>query len=117
MNPPFSFRSMLLRLIGPVLTICVIGYFIFFTLHGERGVTALTAVRAELAAEQAELAAFQAERQRLEQDVFGLREPTLDADLLESRAREMLGYGYPGEQVILPEGAWVMPGRRPLPAE
>lgn len=84
-------------LIGAAMTV----YFGVHAVSGERGLLAYRAVSAEHAAAQAELATLTAEAETLRTLVTGLHPETLDADLLEERARLLLNYGRPGDVVVL----------------
>jgi cell division protein FtsB len=55
---------------------------------------------------------IRAERQTIEHRVSQLRPQSLDPDLLDERAREVLGFAHPNERVILLE-----PDAPPAPAK
>ncbi len=78
----------------------LIFYFGCQALTGDRGV--LTAPRREeaLAARRRELAQLQAERSDLEMQVRLLSDDHLSKDLLDERARELLGFTHPNEYVV-----------------
>ena len=75
-------------------------YFGFHALTGDRGI--LTGARREetLAARTAELKSLQAERIDLEHRVELLHDSNLSRDLLEERARVLLGFADPRDYVI-----------------
>lgn len=80
------------QVLGPVLAITVIGYFLYHTVQGERGLVAYAGLSEEVRIGEARLAQLRAERQQLEHDVSLLRSDSLDLDMLEERARAVLNY-------------------------
>jgi cell division protein FtsB len=78
----------------------LIGYFSAQALTGERGLLNGTERHQELAARRAELAELQASRRELSARVAGLSEATLSIDMLEERARVVLGFARPDDYVI-----------------
>lgn len=75
-------------------------YFGHRGLQGESGVFVNMAAAKEIDALSAEHAALQAERRRLENLTKRLSEGYLDLDLLDERARDMLGYVGDREVVV-----------------
>ena len=75
-------------------------YFGLHDLTGERGVLAQSAREETLASRSAELARLKAERTDLEIRAELLRDEHLSADLLEERARSLLGFADPRDYVI-----------------
>ena len=88
--------------IGPVLGFCVVGYFVYHSIEGERGLTAYVRLVERLADARAQLEEVQSERQALERRVKLLRADNLDPDMLDERARTVLNYSRPDE-IIIPE--------------
>src|SRR3954469_25448387 len=86
--------------IGPVLGFCIVGYFVYHSVEGERGLTAYIRLTERLADARGQLDEVQAERQALERRVKLLRTDNLDPDMLEERARAILNYSRPDEIVI-----------------
>ncbi|HEX2560661.1 septum formation initiator family protein [Phenylobacterium sp.] len=78
----------------------LIFYFGFHAFTGERGLLSSTVRDAELSAKRHELALLQAERADLEVRAKLLRDSSLSRDLLEERARSLLGYSDPRDYVI-----------------
>ncbi|MDT8344776.1 MAG: septum formation initiator family protein [Thermohalobaculum sp.] len=74
--------------------------FLHSGLQGERGLTALHDADREIAALRAELAVLDAETAEFANRVRRLDESALDLDLLDERARAVLGYVRPDEIVI-----------------
>jgi cell division protein FtsB len=78
----------------------LIFYFGFQALTGDRGILAWTNRDETLAARTAELKRLQAERADLEVRTRLLRNNSLSKDLLEERARSLLGLSDPRDYVI-----------------
>ena len=78
----------------------LIAYFGFHALTGERGLLTSEQREQTLAARAAELKQIRAERMGLEARARLLRDSSLSADLLEERARSLLGFADPGDYVI-----------------
>ena len=75
-------------------------YFGLHALTGERGVLAQSQREETLASRSAELTRLKAERQDLQIRAELLRDEHLSADLLEERARSLLGFADPRDFVI-----------------
>jgi cell division protein FtsB len=78
----------------------LIFYFGFHAFTGDRGLLTSGQRESSLAAKTQELAALQVQRQDLEIRARLLRDSSLSADLLEERARSLLGYSDPRDYVI-----------------
>ena len=78
----------------------LIFYFVFHALTGERGLLSTSQRTADLTAKTKELKKIRAERMDLEARARLLRNGSLSADLLEERARSLLGYADPEDYVI-----------------
>lgn len=81
----------------------LIAYFAFHTVYGERGLLTYSRVIKELSDKQQQLEQLRLERLELEHKVNLLRSESLDLDLLDERAREMLGLANPEEEVTFRE--------------
>jgi cell division protein FtsB len=89
----------------PVLIFCLVAYFAYHAVQGERGLLAWLAVKHELAQARATQSALAATRADLQRRVDLLGADGLDLDLLEERAHAVLNYGRPDELIILlPDG-------------
>lgn len=92
---------------------CLVGYFAYHAVHGERGLFAYLRLEQELAEAEQARAELVAERQALEHRVGLLRPEHLDPDMLEEQARRLLDYARDDEVVILldpgDEGAGAAP--------
>ena len=87
--------------VGPVLGVCAVGYFAYHGVHGDRGLIAWWDIKQRVAAARQTLAVARAERETLERRVRLMNPGSLDADMLEERARLMLNYGYAYDIIIL----------------
>ena len=84
----------------PVLGACLVFYFAFHIVQGDRGLIALWQLHKQI--EQAELALSDVKSKRLslEHRVRLLSSEHLDDDMLDQRTREMLNLTRPDELVI-----------------
>lgn len=78
----------------------LIFYFGFHAFTGEGGLLQSDQRDATLTAKSRELAALRAQRQDLEMRAQLMRDTSLSADLLEERARSLLGFADPRDYVI-----------------
>ncbi|MFZ4763040.1 MAG: FtsB family cell division protein [Alphaproteobacteria bacterium] len=75
-------------------------YFFYHALHGERGLSRYYELRQEVSKAEEKLARLQEENLKLEKRVQALRPESLDLDLLDERAREVLNYALPDDMVL-----------------
>ena len=78
----------------------LIFYFGFHAFTGDRGILTSNQRDATLVAKTHELAQVRAQRQDLEMRARLLRDTSLSRDLLEERARSLLGFADPRDYVI-----------------
>ena len=78
----------------------LIFYFAVHAFTGEQGLLSSNQRDATLLAKRRELALLQAQRDDLEKRAHLLRDTSLSADLLEERARSLLGFADPRDYVI-----------------
>lgn len=76
-------------------------YFLYAAVWGTDGLLALREREQRVAALEAELAIVQEERETLEQQNRGLSLESVDLDLLDERARAVLGYARPDELILI----------------
>ncbi len=100
----YEIRVRARKILPTVLAASVVGYFGYHALHGERGFLAWRELKRDLAVAQSVEAQIAEQRARLGHRTALLRADNLDPDLLEERARVLLGYGHPGDLVILHPG-------------
>ena len=88
----------------PYLPTAALAFLIFyFAIHaftGDRGLLTSNQRDETLIAKTRELAQLRAQRQDLEMRAHLLRDTSLSADLLEERARSLLGFADPRDYVI-----------------
>ncbi len=85
--------------------VCIVGYFLYHTVEGERGWVAKVRLQNETKRAEETLQKLQEEREALERRVKLMRPESIDPDLLDEQARKSLNYSKPNEIVILtPEG-------------
>ncbi len=87
----------------PLLATLAIGYFGYHAVQGDRGVLSWLQLKQEIAATGAELEAERAARLRLARRVALLKPEGLDRDMLDERARAVLGLAHADEVVFLNE--------------
>jgi cell division protein FtsB len=78
----------------------LIFYFLFHAFTGDQGLLTSGQRNETLTAKTRELAALRVQRQDLELRAHLLRDTSLSADLLEERARSLLGFADPRDYVI-----------------
>ena len=76
-------------------------YFPYHLVHGDRGYFAWKGLQKKLATAESKYDDKQAERLALENRVKLLRPDSLDRDMLDERARVVLGFVKPDEKVII----------------
>jgi cell division protein FtsB len=87
-------------LIFPFLACAVNGYFGYHLLNGKHGLDARVTLDQQATTLEHELAALREVRTGLERDVALLRPETIDPDMLDERAREILNFAHPDDFVI-----------------
>jgi cell division protein FtsB len=83
-----------------VLAACMVAYFAYHALHGDRGFYAWLMLKQEKAQTLATAERVAGQRAELEHRVGLLRREHLDPDLLEERAQAVLNYGMPSDHII-----------------
>ncbi len=88
------------QIVASLLGIGVIGYFAYHATEGERGLRSYFALghRIELARAERDMAV--AERRMIERRVAALRPGSLDLDMLDERARQVLNLVHEDDFVI-----------------
>lgn len=99
------------QMVASVIGACIVGYFLYHTVEGERGWVAQMHLQNEVDAAQAKLVELRQEHEALDHRVHLMRPESLDPDLLDEEARKALNYSKPNEVVILapPEKTPVIP--------
>lgn len=94
-------RSIVVTLLLYLVSSAAVGYFMFHAQHGSRGLEARSDVQEALRAEEEQLAALVGERKGWEQRLSLMRDEAVDRDLLEERARSVLGRVHKNDVVIM----------------
>ena len=87
--------------LAPLLCFALVVYFAYHVIQGDRGLLAWLKLNNEIASASAYNETLISERRVLENVTQRLRPESLDADLLEERARIVLGFVRADEIVIL----------------
>ena len=93
-------RSQARAILGTVFGVSLIVYLAYHTVQGERGLLAYWQLSNQVELAQARHVDLRAQRERLRHRVNLLHPRSLDPDILEERARFILGYSYADELVI-----------------
>lgn len=88
------------QVIGPAIGACIVGYFGYYAVHGDRGLTALRHLQGEIREAELRLDEVKAERERMERRAQLMRTDNLDLDMLEERARGLLNLTHPRDVVV-----------------
>ena len=101
MSSLWDIRRRIKQVAPQFLSACVMLYFLYHAVQGDRGFLAWLRLTQDL--EQAKLTAVEvgSQRERLEERVGRLQPEHLDPDLLDERARALLNLGRPDEFVIV----------------
>lgn len=95
-------RHAILTAIGLyIFAAAFIGYFAVNAFTGNHGLRAQADLDQQLASMQAQLKTIKAERTTWERRVALLRSDKIDPDMLDERARALLGYSDPRDVVLL----------------
>ena len=89
------------RAAGPVLCVAFALYLGYHAVQGERGLFAWARIEAHVHELRAAVATARAGREALEHRVKLLRPDSLDPDLLEERAADVLNVAPPGVLILL----------------
>jgi len=91
------------HVLGPLMGVLLAGYFSYHAIEGDRGVRAYQKLDREITDLTAKRDALVAERRAIEKRVAMLSPVSLDRDLLEERARIVLGY-VPSDSLVVGPG-------------
>ena len=97
-------KSYLRPLLVPVIALAFSGYFAWHGWHGSFGIEARRQLEVEAARLNGELETVRAERRSIERRVNLLRSANLESDMLDERAREILGFANANEIAIVAPG-------------
>lgn len=93
-------KSVIRPLILPLIACGFSAYFAWHGWHGSFGIEARRKLDLEIAQLQASMTEIHAERADLERRVSLLRAQSLESDMLDERARDILGFTRPNEIVV-----------------
>jgi cell division protein FtsB len=85
----------------PFLVMAILLYLLFHALNGDHGVYALFMEQRRAEQLKEEYASLTQQREAMENRVHHLSDRSLDVDLLDERARQVLGYSAPDEKIQL----------------
>jgi len=88
------------NVVGPVVAVCLLVYFVYHLIQGDRGVLAWRRLQHQIALSEARLAHIKHEQDSLERNVRLMRPDSLDADMLEEQAKEKLNFVHKDEIII-----------------
>jgi cell division protein FtsB len=86
--------------IGPVIAVSLLVYFVYHLIQGERGLLAWGRLKQQITVAEQKLHAVKTEQQALEQRVHLMRPDSLDTDMLEEQAKEKLNFVRKDEIII-----------------
>jgi len=86
-----------------VLLICLflVSYFAYHTIKGKHGLEARVSLNVHAFNLERRLTSLEAMRANLERDIALMSNPAINKDMLDEKARELLGYSRPDEKIIL----------------
>jgi cell division protein FtsB len=88
------------QIVASLLGISVIGYFAYHATEGERGLRSYFALGHQIELARAERDSAEMERRIIERRVAALRPGSLDLDMLDERARQVLNLVHEDDFVI-----------------
>lgn len=100
MSTRYKKQSLYGRLFLPVLTVLVLTYFTFHAVNGRYGYRALQAEQARIVELLEQRTKLLDERKAMRDRANLLKLAAIDADLLDERARQLLGYVRSDELLI-----------------
>lgn len=84
-----------------VIGLCLSFYFCYHLVAGQRGYFRLMSLENQIASVSSDYAALKQQREQVEKKVVMMRPGSIDRDLLEERARHILGYRHKDELILL----------------
>ena len=88
------------HIIGPIIGVCLIVYFVYHAVQGDRGLIAFWQLSKQVTKAENTRSILSHKRVELQNRVALLNPYSLNGDMLEERARLMLGYSRSDEIVI-----------------
>ncbi len=100
MSLAYEIRLLAKAAVAPTLLACTVAYFAYYAIHGERGLFGYFRVADKISQVETALDLRTREHDRMALRVRLLRRHALDIDILDERARRVLGLAHPDEVVI-----------------
>ena len=88
------------HIIGPIIGVCLIVYFFYHAVQGDRGLIAFWQLSKQVTQAEYTHSILNQKRAKLQNRVTLLNPYSLNSDMIDERARFMLGYTKPGEIII-----------------
>ena len=88
------------HIIGPIIGVCLIVYFVYHAVQGDRGLIAFWQLSKQVTQAENTYSMLNQKRAELQNRVTLLNPYSLNSDMIDERARFMLGYTKPDEVVI-----------------
>lgn len=88
------------HIVFPVVIVTMMVYFTYHIFQGQRGVLAWIRLDKKLKEQEITLNALTKEKEHLEKEAYLLRPDSLDIDLLEEKARQVLNFAHNDEVVV-----------------
>lgn len=88
------------KALGPILATCLLSYFVYHLIQGERGLLSWMRLKQKIKIAEEKLTQIQEEQINLAHRVHLMSPNTLDIDMLEEQAREKLGLANNDELII-----------------
>ncbi len=95
-----ALKRRLIAALPPVIFLAITYYFGWNAIHGKSGLEAQAAQRAELAQASQQFSVVDAQRVQWEARIAALSGQTIDGDMLDEQARQVLNLANPGDLVI-----------------
>jgi cell division protein FtsB len=94
-------RAYARQVVGPTLAVSIFAYFAYHAVEGDRGLLAWIRLQQEVESAQAELSKVSRVREKLAHQTELLRSQAIDPDMLDERARAVLGLMRKDEVIIV----------------
>ena len=101
MNKLFGHRAIIRENLFPLIGMCLCLYFTYHAVYGNRSLMRMVSIKSQIETLSSDRDNLIHEREALEEKVTMMRPGSLNKDLLEERARAVLGYKGENDIVIL----------------
>jgi cell division protein FtsB len=96
-------RARVQYVIGPVIAVSLLLYFVYHLIQGERGFLAWGRLKQKISVAEEKLHKVKTEQATLEKHVYLMRPDSLDADMLEEQAKKKLNFARKDEIIMKDE--------------